>query len=473
MEITIFYSWQSDLPNSTNRGFIETALKQAAESIHTDETIKVEPVIDRDTSGVPGSPDIASTIFAKIEQSHIFVCDVSIINQASNSRKTPNPNVLIELGYAMKKLGHTRIIMILNNAYGGMELLPFDLRLRRVIPYHMPESERDRATERKKLRGKLESALRMMFKTEENFPQDESPSQIAEQARYDIENSTPRQTLSVRKLMECLINEINSFAPDFSSEEEHDDLLITSIANTEKLVFEFARTAQVIAAVNSEIVAEEVFKNFAPILEKYRPPRGFSGTWYPADFDYYKFLGHELLICLMSPLIRDGRWNIVTKLLEQGIYVDNGKIGQAGLVNFDYFSHFLATLANRNDRLNLNRVSVHADLINERHTEGLLREIIPMEQFIDADFFLFLREGFGWKPWSTIYLRYDKVPRFLVEAVSRRYVQNLFAPLKVENVDSLKELIVERVGQLRQLFRATMFIDPLEDFDLRTLGSRD
>ena len=30
MASIIFYSWQSDLPNSTNRGFIQAALEQAA-----------------------------------------------------------------------------------------------------------------------------------------------------------------------------------------------------------------------------------------------------------------------------------------------------------------------------------------------------------------------------------------------------------------------------------------------------------
>ena len=52
---TIFYSWQSDLPNSTNRGFIQKILELVAKEIHIDHSISVEPVIDRDTSGVPGS----------------------------------------------------------------------------------------------------------------------------------------------------------------------------------------------------------------------------------------------------------------------------------------------------------------------------------------------------------------------------------------------------------------------------------
>jgi len=98
MASTIFYSWQSGLPNATNRGFIQKALENAVRSIGEDDTVKVEPVIDRDTASVPGSPDIAATIFEKIDNCDVFVCDVSIVNARSRKRPTPNPNVLIELG---------------------------------------------------------------------------------------------------------------------------------------------------------------------------------------------------------------------------------------------------------------------------------------------------------------------------------------------------------------------------------------
>jgi hypothetical protein len=75
----IFYSWQSDLPNATNRSFILKALENAAKDIAADETINVEPVIDRDTKGIAGAPDIAKTIFEKIDSADVFVADVSII----------------------------------------------------------------------------------------------------------------------------------------------------------------------------------------------------------------------------------------------------------------------------------------------------------------------------------------------------------------------------------------------------------
>jgi hypothetical protein len=100
MADSIFYSWQSDLPNATNRGFIERALQAAAAAIRDDDSLTVSPVIDRDTLGVPGAPDIATTIFAKIDSAAVFVCDVSIINAGQPSRPTPNPNVLIELMFS-------------------------------------------------------------------------------------------------------------------------------------------------------------------------------------------------------------------------------------------------------------------------------------------------------------------------------------------------------------------------------------
>jgi hypothetical protein len=156
----VFYSWQSDLPNSTNRGFIGEALQKATKLIRNDESIEVDPVVDRDTANVPGSPDIASTIFTKIEEAQVFVCDISIVNSGIESRRlTPNPNVLIELGYAFKTLGSERVIMIMNTAFGSPENLPFDLRMRRVITYISNKEDADKSQERNKLQSILISAL--------------------------------------------------------------------------------------------------------------------------------------------------------------------------------------------------------------------------------------------------------------------------------------------------------------------------
>ena len=167
----VFYSWQSDLPNQLNWGFIQDALERAAKAIRKDDSIKIEPVIDRDTAGVPGSPDIANTIFGKIDESQVFACDVSIINVNSKDKPTPNPNVLIELGYAYKALKSERILMVMNTAFGKPELLPFDLSKKRVIKYHLAPETEEKSSVRKELVNKFEKALRTIISRMANVPE--------------------------------------------------------------------------------------------------------------------------------------------------------------------------------------------------------------------------------------------------------------------------------------------------------------
>jgi hypothetical protein len=160
MRRSIFYSWQSDLEGSINRNFIEEALKRALKSIRKEESESIDPVLDRDTAGLSGSPSISDSIFAKILQADVFVADVSIINTGSGTRPTPNPNVLIELGYAVAHIGWDRILLIQNIAFGGPEDLPFDLRGRRVVSYDLQQGISDRSEVRGLLQGRLETALK-------------------------------------------------------------------------------------------------------------------------------------------------------------------------------------------------------------------------------------------------------------------------------------------------------------------------
>src|SRR5690242_5713984 len=89
--VTVFYSWQSDLPNRTNRGFIQEALERAIKAIVSDESVVLDIVLDRDTQNVSGAPDIAVTIFKKIDAAAVFVADVSIVLGNDAGRPSPNP----------------------------------------------------------------------------------------------------------------------------------------------------------------------------------------------------------------------------------------------------------------------------------------------------------------------------------------------------------------------------------------------
>lgn len=55
---------------------------------------------------------------------------------AIGGRKTPNANVLIELGYAIATVGWNRIILVFNEASGDVTDLPFDINQQRVARYN-------------------------------------------------------------------------------------------------------------------------------------------------------------------------------------------------------------------------------------------------------------------------------------------------------------------------------------------------
>ncbi|WGV26254.1 hypothetical protein [Halotia branconii] len=482
MHCKIFYSWQSDLPNATNRGFIEKALEDAAKSIRNDDSIEVEPVIDRDTINVPGSPDIAYTIFGKIEQAQVFVCDISIINQNTSSRPTPNPNVLIELGYAIKTLGWDNIVMVMNSAFGKPEELPFDLRMRRVITYHMLQESEDRATERKKLERTLTAALRSILEGLDLQTTGEivQPLSIGEQARIAVENYQPNQIPLVRRFMTWLRDELDALKPAFTKGGFPDELLMQSIEQTTDLVIQFAQIAEVIATMNNYDAASEIYKQFELILERYNMPRTFFGNYKNIDFDFYKFIGHELFVTFFSFLIRENRWQLIADLLEEEIYVENHQISkEQGLVSFIYVSKHVKLLNYHKERLRLSRISIHADILNERHTQGELAKVIPIQEFMDADCFLFLRSEFmapaasqwnKWIPWSKVYMQ--KVPRYLLEASHIKYAEKLLSPLGIKNIDTFRIRLPDASNKLEK-----MFSDGFSDFsplgiDPLTIGSK-
>jgi hypothetical protein len=144
-QITIFYSWESDLPGSETRNIIQDSIKDAVRLLR--DTVDIEA--DRDTKGEFGSPDIAQTIFSKIDDCNIFVADVSAVCRYEATDKDgnkkvkymPNPNVMLELGYATHVVGWDNVICVLNADYGAPEDMPFDIASRRLTPFSLKDGK--------------------------------------------------------------------------------------------------------------------------------------------------------------------------------------------------------------------------------------------------------------------------------------------------------------------------------------------
>ncbi len=478
MDCTVFYSWQSQLPNSTNRGFIRDALDKAAHAVRNDVTIEARPELDHDTANVPGSPNIADTIRAKIDAAEVVVCDVSIVQgrdgDGEKVRPTPNPNVLIELGYAMKSLGTMdRMILVMNTAYGDVSLRPFDLRQSRPVMYELAEGTDGKADARKALAAQFEKTLRHVLAAPSRRAAPEiSPAALAIQA---VEAVAPNAESAVKRYMDRLVDSLVGLAPHWTRTQEQDEeALIRAIASTSDLVAEYARLCRSVADLNSAACARILYGGLAPIVEKHFVPRG-SGTFRHCDFDFFKFVSHELIVSLAAALAGAERWQALDDVLRQELYVETG---QGPLcIAFPDTRGAVTMFDARGQRLR--RLSVQADLLKERHSDGELARQVPFDSFVDADVLLFLRSEFiepptapyrFWYPHSAVYLEYRQ-PSFVTRAESTAFATRLLKALGCGSIEKVRKAYEEQRPGWGHIFRNAP-TPPLLRLDLSKFGTR-
>ena len=137
-DFVIFFCWQDHLDKKLHRYLIRDAIKAAIVKVQGELPKTANCILrpDSDTSGKAGTIEIAKIIFEKISKSTIVIGDVTPAPVILGKKRWyPNPNVMIEIGYAAKVVGWNRILCLFNGANCKAEQLPFDIRHRRVNPY--------------------------------------------------------------------------------------------------------------------------------------------------------------------------------------------------------------------------------------------------------------------------------------------------------------------------------------------------
>jgi len=127
-QYTVFFSWQSDFPQS--RRIISDALKNAKKVLASKKQ-PIDIIIDQGTDKVPGIPQIDTTILSKIMNCDVFVADITPVHVIEEDL-LPNPNVLLELGFAMGVVGMSCIILLAKEGEWKVKDLPFDINHKRI-----------------------------------------------------------------------------------------------------------------------------------------------------------------------------------------------------------------------------------------------------------------------------------------------------------------------------------------------------
>ncbi len=226
-----------------------------------------------------------------------------------------------------------------------------------------------------------------------------------------------------------------------------------------------------------------MYEGFAGILNLYTiPPQDGHRRDDTITSDLAKFLGHELFVTFFSFLIQNKRWNLVEKLLDEDLYARVHNYSSPEFVPYTSLCDPVSLLFHRNKRLGLQARLLHANVLYERHTTSDLADLVPIEIFIEADYFLFQRnvlnpvtlpQWIAWRAWSTVYTK--QPARFLKEATRREFAQQLALSLGLPDIPTLRNRLTERREALTMIwnygFNSPWFDPNIDDFDISTIGS--
>jgi len=170
------------------------------------------------------------------------------------------------------------------------------------------------------------------------------------------------------------------------------------------------------------------FESLIPYMYPPEEVRSYSNN----DYDNFKFVIHELFIYCIACLLKYERFEFVKYMFEQHFFVSrNADYGRDSMVSFTIFRHHLKSLELRNQRLELRRLSVRSDLLEQRSKSSG----IPFRLLMQADFIIFLRDCFdslrengrqNWWPETLLYVeRYSGAFEIFARCQSAGYLRSV------------------------------------------------
>ena len=251
----------------------------------------------------------------------------------------------------------------------------------------------------------------------------------------------PHAMAATQEYFEKFAENLENFRMKIDSRDKFDDIVVENIKSFLSSRDQAIDVFIALAKYQPNEEAYSLLHNFLGQILPYTDRMHSETQRSSVDFDNFKLIVHELFLYAVAALLKYERFEGVNYLLGQGYYFMSPDYG-GKLVSFIEFEEHLASLDVRNKRLNLNRISVHADLLKER----AYRKEITFEQLMQADYVTFLRASLGnerWWPKTLVFANWRRSYPFevFVKSISQKYFSKAKAALGLENVEPLKKLI--------------------------------
>lgn len=262
-----------------------------------------------------------------------------------------------------------------------------------------------------------------------------------------------------------------------SGEGEIDDRILKSIEDSAPSRNELLQVVTALTQCTApEAYASRMHRFFeARIPYMSNPPQ--VNQWGETDFDNFKFIVHEIFINSIAILLRGEHIESVTYLLTQPYYVPGNSVyGKSATVSYTNFSEHMKSLEIRNQRLKSNRLSLRADLLEQRSkTSG-----VQFRHAMQADFVCFLRADLThvdsydrWMPETLLYAARHHGPfELFARSVSKNYLTRTLPLLGIANLAPLKAKLNEYSSNIGYLprWQSTRF-DPAALLGFDRLGT--
>ena len=439
----VFFSWQSQLDNLSHRQFIQESLDDAARQLGL-ENYQIEPVIDRDTLGLPGAPDFINAIFSKIDGCEAFAADVSIVRKGSGRhRPCPNANVLLEVGYALRSVGWKKILLIFDLATGKPEQLPADLNKHLLITY---DSRRDLAGEKLRLIDSFKRSIGPMLQ----LPLATSALPVEFQDfMASVEQGRPDLRARAKSLGQFLAMQLSDIAPDLNRvAPDLDEALLGAIQAADQFLVLAFRAMKVTAETGNPFALQGFCDGFAESIDLMNRHR--TGAIYSYAKDFWLFIGHELFAGIAGLLYENRRLDMiqwfVTTPLREGMSIIGKPFWPSQYTDEVYL------LENLPVRLGKQVVSQRAQLLRDRHSSGPLAELVPFPILGAGDHLMghrYLADNErnqnirpNWVPWTSLWAEAGLLWR-----------SHLYSKSRVQELQFLMGFGGEREAWLRQFRR--------------------
>jgi hypothetical protein len=299
---------------------------------------------------------------------------------------------------------------------------------------------------------------------------------------FDLENAFYSNKIVVVALfsdfLARIFKDLEQTKPDFSKFAEMDDAIVDQIKKGLQISYDFISAGLLAIKYNNLEVIKAIYNSFGNFLKLYKPPT--TGSYRLIDYDGFKFLTYEMFVSFIVGLIKYERWEVIDDLLSADLFVDKGY--DSGYKSFARVSEGMQSLDEiRNKRLLLKKASVVTEFIKSRFSESKLFELITFKEFVEADYFLFVRSVCNvkdindfyniWYPQSFLYLKW--VPKYIAMAESKAFLDKLSKAVGFDNSEEFKVKFKERHGKIIKYSAWGLpWDDPLRNYDFDKLGSR-